>query len=357
MSHFLFSEEPIFANKTLARAVGINEAIILQKIANWVEYNRKTGKNFRDGMYWTYRSMRDWHEKEFDYMSFRSLSRCFQSLQDKGYLIGRIFDEKSMNRTKAYTINYELLEELYRTIEVETEVPEPTSEITEETDPYEDQELLPEEPVSATDSADNEGSGKCMMPNWHDARCQNGTLLYKKIKDKKNKDSSSSTPPLTSNGLDGRKDGGTEEMHTDSQKENSEVLTFYEDFIGEYPDLTEDAETVRTHFVNVLSLRKAKYTINGGEVSLYALQEKIRSLIPRDFHRIVHTFHANKDTIQHVPMYLLTLLYNAELYRNSPLSIQPRETSRGNRKTSFHNFAPNPTDYDEILRLKEEATV
>ena len=44
MSMYLFDEQPIIANKTLASALGLNEALVLQQINYWIEINKKSGK-------------------------------------------------------------------------------------------------------------------------------------------------------------------------------------------------------------------------------------------------------------------------------------------------------------------------
>ena len=38
---YLFDEEPIVANKTLERELGLNEALVLQQINYWIEINKK----------------------------------------------------------------------------------------------------------------------------------------------------------------------------------------------------------------------------------------------------------------------------------------------------------------------------
>lgn len=48
---YLFDEEPMVANKTLERELGLNEALVLQQY--WIEINKKSGKNYHDGKYWT----------------------------------------------------------------------------------------------------------------------------------------------------------------------------------------------------------------------------------------------------------------------------------------------------------------
>lgn len=40
MSMYLFDEQPILANKTLAREIGLNEALVLQQINYWIEINK-----------------------------------------------------------------------------------------------------------------------------------------------------------------------------------------------------------------------------------------------------------------------------------------------------------------------------
>ncbi len=69
MSMYLFDEQPIVANKALARALGLNDALVLQQINYWIEINKKSGKNYHDEKDWTYNSIRAWQENDFDYMS------------------------------------------------------------------------------------------------------------------------------------------------------------------------------------------------------------------------------------------------------------------------------------------------
>ena len=76
-SNILFDEQHIIANKTLAREIGLNEALILQQINYWIEINKKSGNNFYDERYWTYNSIRVWQEKDFDYMGFDTVKRTF----------------------------------------------------------------------------------------------------------------------------------------------------------------------------------------------------------------------------------------------------------------------------------------
>ncbi|WP_249962444.1 hypothetical protein [Histophilus somni] len=117
MSMYLFDEHPIIANKTLAREIGLNEALVLQQINYWIEINRKTGKNFYEGRYWTYNSIRSWQENDFDYMSFETVKRTFTKLEKQGYLITGNFNKDPRDKTKWYSINEDRLNELYLYLE------------------------------------------------------------------------------------------------------------------------------------------------------------------------------------------------------------------------------------------------
>ena len=114
---YLFDEHPIIANKTLAREIGLNEALVLQQINYWIEINRKTGKNFYEVRYWTYNSIRSWREKDFDYMSLDTVKRTFAKLENQGYLISRNYNKDPRDKTKWYTIDEEKLFKLYQEIE------------------------------------------------------------------------------------------------------------------------------------------------------------------------------------------------------------------------------------------------
>lgn len=117
MSMYLFEEYPIIANKTLAREIGLNEALILQQINYWIEINKKTGNNYYEGRYWTYNSIRSWQENDFDYMSFDTVKRTFAKLEKEGYLITGNFNKDPRDKTKWYTIDEEKLFKLYQEIE------------------------------------------------------------------------------------------------------------------------------------------------------------------------------------------------------------------------------------------------
>lgn len=110
---YLFDEQPILANKALARELGLNEALVMQQINYWIEINKRSGKNYHDGKYWTYNSIRAWQENDFDYMSVDTVKRTFTKLAKAGYLLVGNYNKDPRDKTKWYTINNDKLEELF----------------------------------------------------------------------------------------------------------------------------------------------------------------------------------------------------------------------------------------------------
>ena len=162
MSMFLFDEQPIFANKALAREIGLNEALVLQQINYWIEINKKSGNNYFEGRYWTYNSIRAWHEKDFDYMSLDTVKRTFSKLEKKGFLLVGHYNKDPRDKTKWYTINEEKLEELYLEIKEKKEKQE--------------KEILEKAAKKAVPNAlvQNAPMEKGKMPQCKDADCTNG---------------------------------------------------------------------------------------------------------------------------------------------------------------------------------------
>ncbi len=105
MSNLLFDERPLVIQPTLAKLLGsLDEAVILQQIHYWLE--KKT--NIKDGRSWVYNSMTDW-QKQFPWLSLKTVKRRFKSLEDKGLLITANYNQYKFDRTKWYSIDYQNL--------------------------------------------------------------------------------------------------------------------------------------------------------------------------------------------------------------------------------------------------------
>jgi len=114
----LFDEQPIVFDRTLAREIGDRHATVLQQVHYWIEVNRKKKNKevYKDGYYWTYRSIKKWHEEEFDYLSFSTVRRTFDDLIENGYLITGEYNKFGADRTKWYRVNKDKISELYEKI-------------------------------------------------------------------------------------------------------------------------------------------------------------------------------------------------------------------------------------------------
>ena len=107
MSKLITDEKPIVILPSLAKLLGINEAIILQQIHYWLERSN----NIHDGYKWVYNSVAEW-QKQFPWLAIATLKRKFKSLEDKGLLITGNYNKKKFDKTKWYRIDYNLLNEM-----------------------------------------------------------------------------------------------------------------------------------------------------------------------------------------------------------------------------------------------------
>lgn len=109
MSKLLINEEPLQVLPTLAKKVGLNEAIILQQIHYWNRINEKNNHNFYDGYYWTYNTYEDW-QKQFPFWSTRTIQRAINRLEKLKLVVSGNYNELKLDKTKWYRINYKVLD-------------------------------------------------------------------------------------------------------------------------------------------------------------------------------------------------------------------------------------------------------
>ncbi|MDM8204969.1 DnaD domain protein [Ligilactobacillus salivarius] len=102
MSNLLLDDKPLVIQPKLAELLGdLDEAVILQQIHYWLEKRL----NIKDGYSWVYNSMVEWN-KQFPWLSLKTLKRKFKSLEDKGLLITGNYNKAKFDRTKWYRIDY-----------------------------------------------------------------------------------------------------------------------------------------------------------------------------------------------------------------------------------------------------------
>ena len=106
-SKFLINEEPIFFLPTLAKELGINEAILLQKIHGWLQCKPHEA----DGRAWIYNTYKSWQE-QLPFLSESTLKRTMKNLVDKGIVIINNFNTSKFDKTNWYSIDYEALDKV-----------------------------------------------------------------------------------------------------------------------------------------------------------------------------------------------------------------------------------------------------
>lgn len=109
MNAVLFDEFPILVDRVLAKNIGLNEAIVIQQLHYWIMQNKRQNNNYIDGRYWTYNSLEKWQQDTFYFWSVDTVKRTFKKLEKNGLIIVGNYNKKGYDRTKWYSINYELL--------------------------------------------------------------------------------------------------------------------------------------------------------------------------------------------------------------------------------------------------------
>jgi len=103
MRHNLFLDEhPLLVFPTLARIVGLNEAIFLQQLHYWL----KISKHHIEGKTWVYNTVGQWQE-QFPFWSEKTLRRIITSLENNDLIETSNQNQRKFDKTKWYTINYE----------------------------------------------------------------------------------------------------------------------------------------------------------------------------------------------------------------------------------------------------------
>lgn len=107
-SRLLIDESPLQVLPSLATAIGLNEAIILQQVQYWISGGKS---HERDGHLWIYNSIPQWQEN-FPWWSESTIKRALHNLREKGLLIVANFNKAGFDKTLWYRIDYDALREI-----------------------------------------------------------------------------------------------------------------------------------------------------------------------------------------------------------------------------------------------------
>lgn len=108
MSKLLINEQPLQVIPSLAKAIGLNEAIFLQQL----HYFLRISKNHAEGRSWVYNTIKDW-QVEFSFWSLKTVQRTIENLELSGLVLSTDkFNKMKMDKTKWYSIDYQKLSEI-----------------------------------------------------------------------------------------------------------------------------------------------------------------------------------------------------------------------------------------------------
>lgn len=100
----LINESPLQVLPSLAVAIGLNEAIILQQIHYWLNRSSVEHENKK----WVYNTLEEW-KKQFPFFSQSTLKRTLKNLKDLKIVEAKKLSKDKFDKTLYYTINYEEL--------------------------------------------------------------------------------------------------------------------------------------------------------------------------------------------------------------------------------------------------------
>jgi hypothetical protein len=108
-SKLLINEPPLVVLPTLAKLIGLNEALLLQQIHYWIS-NTKIGIE-RDGHRWVHNTLDEWAE-QFPFFHRNTIHRTLSSLCKKKVALKGKFNKIATDQTLWYTIDYDALNAL-----------------------------------------------------------------------------------------------------------------------------------------------------------------------------------------------------------------------------------------------------
>jgi hypothetical protein len=101
MSKLLLDENPLVIIPSLAKKIGLNEAIFIQQVHYWLQIS----KNTENGKKWAYNTYEQL-ELQFPFWSQKTIKRIVTNLKDAGYLLVENLSKDTRDKTNWYSIDY-----------------------------------------------------------------------------------------------------------------------------------------------------------------------------------------------------------------------------------------------------------
>lgn len=115
MGRLLIDEYPLMVLPTLAKLVGVNQALFIQQL-HFLTNNKEINNDFstyKDGYMWVYNSVDKWHQQYFYFWSKRTLERVIEKCEKNKYIISTDrYNQHGYDNTKWYRLNPDKIAEL-----------------------------------------------------------------------------------------------------------------------------------------------------------------------------------------------------------------------------------------------------
>ncbi len=85
----------------IAKEYGVNEAILITNLQFWIKKNQANEKNYYEGHYWTYNSIKAW-QKLFPFWTEKTIRTILNHLIEKGVIITGNYNQSKYDRTLWY---------------------------------------------------------------------------------------------------------------------------------------------------------------------------------------------------------------------------------------------------------------
>lgn len=123
-------------NVEIATKIGVDEAIMLNNFVYWLAKNKANNKNFFDGNYWTFNSVRAYSEL-FPFWKESQIKRILKSLIEQNVLVVGNYNQNAYDRTNWYSLSNEYIHLIDWTIstngKAENSQPIPNNKTTNKT--------------------------------------------------------------------------------------------------------------------------------------------------------------------------------------------------------------------------------
>lgn len=90
-------------NIDIATKYGMAEAVIFENIVFWCRKNKANGANIKNGLAWTYNSIKA-YEELFPYLTKKKIISALNNLEEKGLIITGSYNNNPYDRTKWYAV-------------------------------------------------------------------------------------------------------------------------------------------------------------------------------------------------------------------------------------------------------------